>query len=177
LAQSDLLPKHFAGKPANCLIALEYANQLSTKDKTLSPISVMQNLFVVSGNVGLSSKFIIALANSSGKFDHSLLFRESGSGDSLEVTCYSSMQGQEVSYSVSMATARSEGWTKNPKYKSLPSLMLRYRAAAFLVRTCCPEVIMGLQSDDDVKDIIQAEILPSAEEKKESEDKSMELMD
>ena len=25
LAQSDLLPKHFSGKPANCLIALEYA--------------------------------------------------------------------------------------------------------------------------------------------------------
>jgi len=178
LAQSDLIPKHFAGKPANVLVALEYAEQLSTQTRNLSPISVMQNLYVLNGNVGLSSKFIIALANSSGKFDHSLLFKEEGSGDSLSVTCFSKIHGQEVSYTVSMQTARAEGWTRNPKYKSLPSLMLRYRAAAFLIRTTAPEVIMGLQTDDDVRDVMTAEIVEvSEEEVKKSEALADELMD
>ncbi len=178
LAQSDLLPKHFAGKPANCLIALEYAKQLSTVSKSLSPISVMQNLYVVKGNVGLSSKFIIALANSSGKFDHPLLFDVDKSNKSnLSVKCFSKICGQDVSYTVDMEMAKAEGWTSNPKYKTMPELMLRYRSASFLVRTCFPEVIMGLNSDDDVRDIIQAEILPSDEEKQASAEKSQGLME
>ncbi len=178
LATSDLLPKHFAGKTGNVLVALEYAKQLSTEKRQLSPISVMQNLYVVHGNVGLSSKFMIALANTSGVFDHPLLFKEEGKGTSnFSVTCYSKISGQDVSYTIDMATAKAEGWTSNPKYKSMPALMLRYRAASFLIRTAAPQVTMGLQSDDDVRDIIQAEIMPTVEEKKESEDKSMELMD
>lgn len=154
LAQSSLLPKDFAGKPANVLIALEYARQLSSETRNLSPISVMQNLYVVHGNCGLSSKFMIALANSSGKLDHQIRYRKTKNeaGKVISVEAYSSIGGEEISYTVDLDMARAEGWDKNPKYKSMPELMLSYRAASFLIRIYIPEVVMGLQTDDDVRD-------------------------
>jgi hypothetical protein len=154
LAQSSLLPKDFAGKPANVLIALEYARQLSSETRNLSPISVMQNLYVVHGNCGLSSKFMIALANSSGKLDHPIRYRKTKNeaGKVISVEAYSSIGGEEINYTVDMDMAKAEGWDKNPKYKSMPELMLSYRAASFLIRIYIPEVVMGLQTDDDVRD-------------------------
>lgn len=150
-AESSLLPKHFHKQPANVLIALEYAKQLSTTSKMLSPISVMQNLYVVHGNCGLSSKFMIALANSSGKIDKPIRYRKTP-GDNYSVTAYTTIDGDEINYTVDMAMAKAEGWDKNPKYKSMPELMLSYRAASFLIRTYLPEVIMGLSTDQDVMD-------------------------
>ena len=154
LAQSSLLPKHFVGQPANVLIALEYAKQLSTANKSLSPISVMQNLYVVHGNCGLSSKFMIALANSSGIFDEPIKYQtERKDGKVFSVRAFTSIGNVEVDFTVDMDMARAEGWDKNPKYKSLTQLMLSYRAAAFLIRLNCPEVVMGLQTEEDVIDI------------------------
>ena len=154
LAQSSLLPKHFINQPANVLIALEYAKQLSTANKSLSPISVMQNLYVVHGNCGLSSKFMIALANSSGIFDQPIKFQtERKDGKVFSVRAFTSIGNVEVDFTADMDMARAEGWDKNPKYKSLTQLMLSYRAAAFLIRLNCPEVVMGLQTEEDVIDI------------------------
>jgi len=153
LAQSSLLPKHFTGQPANVLIALEYAKQLSTANKQLSPISVMQNLYVVHGNCGLSSKFKIALANSSGKFDSQIKYKTAyKDGKVFCVKAYTTIGGEEVSHDIDMDTANAEGWTKNPKYKSLPQLMLSYRAASSLINLYAPEVTMGLTTDDDIMD-------------------------
>jgi len=153
LAQSSLLPKHFTGQPANVLIALEYAKQLSTVNKQLSPISVMQNLYVVHGNCGLSSKFMIALANASGKFDSPIKYKAAyKDGKVNAVKAYTTIGGEEISYDVDMDTAIAEGWAKNPKYKTMPQLMLSYRAASFLIRLNAPEVTMGLATDDDVID-------------------------
>jgi len=52
-----------------------------------------------------------------------------------------------------MKEARAEGWTKNPKYSSLPELMLRYRAAILLIRTHMPEVLNGLHTVEELDDI------------------------
>jgi len=36
----------------------------------------------------------------------------------------------------------------------MPELMLKYRAAAFFGRLCCPEIMMGLYSADGTIDIV-----------------------
>jgi hypothetical protein len=50
--------------------------------------------------------------------------------------------------------ARSEGWiTKNgSKWKTMPEQMLRYRAATFFARAYCPELTMGMMTNDEVRD-------------------------
>jgi hypothetical protein len=51
--------------------------------------------------------------------------------------------------------AKDEGWlTKNgSKWRTMPELMLKYRAAAFFARTECPEALYGFQTSDEVEDV------------------------
>ena len=51
-----------------------------------------------------------------------------------------------------MKMARDEGWvSKNgSKWKTMPEVMIRYRAASFFGRMNCPDMIMGIYSKDEV---------------------------
>ncbi len=62
---------------------------------------------------------------------------------------------------VTIALAKKEGWYNKrgkdgkeliSKWQSMPELMLRYRAAAWFVRTHAPEIAMGLQTVEEVRD-------------------------
>ena len=63
LGQSALVPETYKGHPENCLIALDLANRSG-----MSPLTVMQNLYIVHGNPSFSSKFLIACINASGRY-------------------------------------------------------------------------------------------------------------
>jgi hypothetical protein len=52
-----------------------------------------------------------------------------------------------------MRMARQEGWTKNPKYSSMPELMLRNRAATFFGRQYIPDLLLGVQTSEEVVDV------------------------
>jgi hypothetical protein len=67
--------------------------------------------------------------------------------------------GEEVSFTVSMATAKAEGWTANKKYQTLGPLMLRYRSATLLIRLYCPEVMMGMPGVDEIEDTAAAAVM------------------
>ena len=53
--------------------------------------------------------------------------------------------------------AKDENWydKKGSKWKTLPQLMLTYRAAAFFIRTVAPEISMGLPTIEEVGDTIE----------------------
>jgi hypothetical protein len=53
-----------------------------------------------------------------------------------------------------MDMANAEGWTsKNgSKWKTMPEVMLRYRAASFFARMNCPEISMGIYTSDEIID-------------------------
>ena len=53
-----------------------------------------------------------------------------------------------------MRMARQEGWTKNSKYSSMPELMLRNRAATFFGRQYIPDLLLGVQTSEEVIDIV-----------------------
>ena len=155
LATSNLLPKHFQNQPANVFIAMELAESYSRNNADISFFSVMQNIYVVHGNVGMSAKFLIALANRSGVFDQPIKFEVTGSSSQMKVKAYTLMNGVEVDFTVDMTMASAEGWTKNPKYRTMPQLMLSYRAATSLIRLYAPEVTMGMQTDEEVMGDLQ----------------------
>jgi hypothetical protein len=59
---------------------------------------------------------------------------------------------------------KAEGWdiargeSKMPsKWTTLPDIMGRYRSAMFLGRLYCPEVLLGLPTDDELHDVAGAE--------------------
>lgn len=62
--------------------------------------------------------------------------------------------GSEViGTTVDMAMAKSEGWTTNPKWKSMPEQMLGYRAYAFFARLHCPNALSGFSTEGEIEDI------------------------
>lgn len=152
-ASSQLVPQHFRGKPEECMVALSLAQQLR-----VNPLLAMQNIFVVKGTPGFKTAFVIALANERGPFADPIQFEEVGKGKDLAVRAYAKMRstGTVVDFTASLSMAEKDGWTSNPKYASMPNLMLRYRAAAILVRLYCPEVLMGYQTSEEVEDVAYA---------------------
>lgn len=145
---SGMCPKHLT--PSAVLIGLDIARR-----QGLDPLFVLQNLYQVHGTYGWSAKYLVALAAHSGRFRGPIDYEVSGSGGSLEVTAFVELShnGQRREVTVTMAQAREAGWTKNPMYRSIPEQMLCYRAATFLVRRYCPEVLCGLYTADELHDI------------------------
>ena len=54
-----------------------------------------------------------------------------------------------------MEMAKAEGWIDKAgsKWKTMPELMRRYRAASFFTKQFAPEVSMGLQTIEEIIDI------------------------
>lgn len=170
-----------AGLP-NCVVALNMAQRMGA-----DPLQVMQNLYVIEGRPSWSSQFIIAAINSCGRFSPLRFeISEPGkseevsyqatvwkSGNRIEETrkvkvrhqtCRAWVIEKETGDrldgpTVSIQMAIDECWlTKNgSKWLTMPEVMLRYRAASFFGRLYAPELLMGLQTQEEVEDIIQAE--------------------
>jgi exonuclease I len=152
LASSTIVPQTFQKNEANCLIAIEQAQRLR-----VSPMMVMQNLHVIQGRPSWSSKFLIAAINNSGKFDMELQFEETQDKDGKPFSCtaWTTKNGRKVNgMTVDMDIAKEEGWlSKNgSKWKTMPQLMLRYRAASFFSSLNCPELTMGLYTREEMQD-------------------------
>lgn len=153
---SSLVPQQFQGEQnfGNAIIALEMAQRMNA-----SPLMVMQNLYIVYGNPGWSSKFLIATFNQCGRFE-AIKYKETGTKgtDSQGIVAYTREKGSdEVIYGpeVTISIAKQEGWfdKKGSKWRTMPDQMLRYRAAAWLIRTTAPEISMGLQTSDEIIDV------------------------
>lgn len=148
LSSSDLVPNQYKGNIANTMVALEMAHRMNA-----SPLMVMQNLHIIHGRPSWGSSFIIASLNSCGRFG-TLRFESTPTSCKAVTTDKQSgtiLEGPTVT----MEMARLEGWSEKPgsKWKTMPELMLKYRAAAFFGRLYAPEIMMGLYSADEVVDI------------------------
>lgn len=152
LAASTIVPQMYQKNDANCLIAIEQAQRLNA-----SPLMVMQNLDVIQGRPAWRSKFLIAMINNSGKYDTDLQYEEvkGKDGKPFSCTCWT-MKGDTkvVGMTVDMDMAKAEGWLdKNgSKWKTMPQLMLRYRAASFFSSLNCPELTLGIYTKEEIID-------------------------
>lgn len=159
LCSSAMVPQHFRGPEnmANVLYAIEMA-----KNVGLSVISVMQGLYMVQGKPSWSSQAMIAMVNGCGRFS-ALRFDLKGEGTNLSCRAFATekatgetLDGPEVTW----AMAEAEGWTRKSgsKWRTMPALMIRYRAAAFWARLYVPEMLMGFMTAEEAEDIQVARV-------------------
>ena len=153
LVSSNIVPEQYRGKDniGNAIVALEMAQRIGA-----SPLAVMQNLNIIHGRPSWSSTFIIAALNSCGRFAP-VRFEVTGEGDDRSCIAWTTDKTGErlEGPPASIAMAKAEGWfTKNgSKWKTMPELMLRYRAAAFFGRLYAPDVLNGMHATEEVEDI------------------------
>lgn len=151
LSKSDIIPKEFQKKPANCLIAVQLANRLKA-----DPFMVMQNTDVIYGKPALRSTFIIACINGSGKLLGNLKFELNEKCTKCRAWGIEKETGAKLyGPTITMEMAQAEGWVaKNgSKWKTMPEIMLRYRAASFFGRLQCPEILNGIYSTEEVEEM------------------------
>ncbi len=155
LCSSDLVPATYKGNVQNTLIALEMANRIGA-----SPLMVMQNLYIVQGKPSWSSSFIIAALNGCKRFSP-LRFEKTGEGEqygyhawAYDAKTNDKLEGPKIT----LEMVKAEGWLNKAgsKWKTMPELMFRYRAAAFFGRLYAPDILMGMQSMEEVNDVYAA---------------------
>lgn len=157
LSASPLVPAIYQGADGfpSCVIALNMALRMQA-----DPLMVMQNLDVIHGRPSWRATFLIACFNQCGRFS-ALRYRWQGTEGKDDWGCRAwaieKASGEEVvGPLVTIALAKAEGWfgRSGSKWKTIPELMLTYRAAAWMIRTHAPEIAMGLPSSDESEDIV-----------------------
>ena len=151
LSQTSIIPATYQGKPQNCFVALEMATRMG-----VSPLVVMQNMYVVKGKPAWAGQACTMFINSCGKFTqvkHVYTGEKGTDSRGCYVTATRISDGIQVNgVEVTIAMAKAEGWTANTKWRTMPELMLAYRASAFFARVHCPEALMGVQLVDEIYD-------------------------
>lgn len=151
LSVSDLVPAQYKGNISNCLIAIDVAKRIGA-----SELMVMQNLYIVHGKPSWSSQFLIATLNASRKFSPLRFEEDDKNGGRCRGVAIDLATGDKVEgVWVTMEMASAEKWIDKAgsKWKTMPQLMMRYRAAAFFTRQFAPEVSMGIMTQEEVYDI------------------------
>lgn len=153
-ASSTLVPQAYQNKPMDCTIAVDMANRMG-----VSPMMVMQNLYVVQGKPSWSGQACTSLISGSGKFKN-IKHVYTGEKGTDSWGCYlvaTRIEDGEIvkGAEVTIKMAKDEKWVdKNgSKWKTMPELMLAYRASAFFARVHIPNALMGVAVEGEVEDI------------------------
>jgi hypothetical protein len=175
LAASQMVPERFQGRERipDLMIALDFARR-----RGLSPVMVAQNMYIVKGQPGWSATIVGALAQLAG-WDYDFEVREigepikyrrktkEGTVDSampnLGVRCIltradgAKKRGMEITSAQAIAAR----WADNEQYVHSAELMLSNRALTWAVRKYAPNAVMGLMTDDEIREIqvVQAEVV------------------
>lgn len=170
-SKSTLVPKAYQDNVGNCIIALNVAQRIGA-----DPLMVMQNLYIVHGNPAWSAQFLIATFNSCGKYE-SIRYEWSGEPNTDTWGCTAvaieKATGEVLKgTTVTMRTAKDEGWStkSGSKWKTMPEQMLRYRAAAWMIRSYAPEIAMGLHTVEEMQDVHGYDTTPAKPSKVQASD-------
>lgn len=152
-ASSQLVPEIFREKPADIFVLLQMAMRMKA-----DPMTVIQNTYIVHGKPGIEAKLAIALCNNSGKFKGPIRWKFNSDKTVCTATAIDRETGEACEAECSLAMASAEKWDSKPgsKWKTMPQLMLQYRSAMFLIRLYAPEVLLGMQSTEELTDITAA---------------------
>lgn len=166
-SKTSIVPQAYQGRPEDCMIAVDMANRMK-----VSPMFVMQNLYVVKGKPSWSGQACMSLIKSNQEFKD---VRPVYTGERGTVTwgCYieaTRRKTGEIIYGpeITIGVAKAEGWfskkdkygNETSKWQTMPELMLAYRASAFFARVYIPDALMGCSVEGESEDISAKREIP-----------------
>ena len=152
-SKSGLVPQTFKDNPAACFVGLQLSAQLG-----VSPFMLFQKLYTIGNKIGIEAQMAIGIANNKGVFKGGIKYTFEGEGKTRKCTASAVLasSGEAVEMSLNWDTVEKSGWSKRAgsQWLTMPDLMFRYRTAMWLIRVHAPEVLLGLQSVDEIHDVI-----------------------
>jgi hypothetical protein len=144
LADSELVPKDFRGKPGNVMVAMQWGMEIGLK-----PMQSLQNIAVINGRPCLWGDAVIALVRGSSVCEY-----VSETDDGKAATCVVKRRGEaEQVRTFSMDDAKTAGLLgKQGPWTQYPKRMRQMRARAFALRDVFPDVLKGIQIAEEVMD-------------------------
>ena len=169
MAQSAVtVPKHLAGKPADCMAIVMQAMQWG-----MNPYAVAQKTHLVNGVLGYEAQLVNAVISSSSAIQGRFHYEYGGDWEKIagqkdgrdELGLYirvgAVLRGEaditwgEPIYLADITTRNS------PLWKTAPKQQIAYLAVKYWARLYCPEVILGVYSPDEVEPRAEKEINPA----------------
>jgi hypothetical protein len=146
LADSELVPKDFRGKPGNCLVGMQWGHELGLK-----PLQSLQGIAVINGRPSIWGDTLLAIARSSPLCEY---ITEGMDADGT-AWCKAKRRGEpEQVRTFSDADAKTAGlqgkagpWVTNPKR------MKQMRARAFALRDVFTDVLRGMHMAEESVDL------------------------
>ncbi len=157
MAQSvQTLPKHLAGKPADCMAVAMQAAQWG-----MNPFAVAQKTHLVNGTLGYEAQLVNAVVTSSravqgrfkyeygGDWDAYMLHPDKQHEAGLFIRVGAVIRGEtEITWGEPIYLAPIT--TRNsPLWKTAPKQQIAYLAVKYWARLYCPEVILGVYTPDE----------------------------
>lgn len=161
MAGASLIPEHLWCRKKGGEIVEEFsadqvrANCFLIVNQSLrwgfDPFAVMPETYVVGGKLAYQGKLIAAVINARAPLSSRLNYSFTGKegNDDFTVTISGSFQGEskprEVTLSVGKARTSNEMWKKDPEQKLIYSGVVKW------ARRHCPEIVLGIITDDDAE--------------------------
>ncbi len=144
LADSELVPKDFRGKPGNVMVAMQWGMEIGLK-----PMQSLQNIAVINGRPCLWGDAVIALVRGSSVCEY-----VTETDDGKAAICAVKRRGEaEQVRTFSMDDAKAAGLLgKQGPWTQYPKRMRQMRARAFALRDVFADVLKGIQIAEEVMD-------------------------
>jgi hypothetical protein len=167
MANTDMIPKDYRGKPANIMVAVQMGAEIGLK-----PLQSLQNIAVINGRPSVWGDSLIALVLANplceGVTEYFLNKKgEKTVGEDYETAvCVVKRKGQDKeTRTFSFADAAKAGLKgKAGPWSQYTKRMLQMRARGFALRDVFPDILKGLQVAEEAQDMPPRDITPSKSE-------------
>lgn len=170
-AASNLVPKDFRGRPADCLLAIQFGLEVG-----LAPFTAIQSVAVINGRPGIWGDGLMALVMSSPLYvDHEEFYLVNGQRIADEdltaehltldrtaacCTFWRKNKALPVTRKFSVADAlkanllgRGGASGKDGPWRTYPTRMLRMRARGFAARDAFPDLLRGIHAAEELLEL------------------------
>lgn len=156
MANSEMVPKDFRGKPGNVLVAVQMGAEVG-----LAPMQAIQNIAVINGRPSIWGDAVKAIILNSPLCEK---FEENFDEQSMTAWVTVKRKGHaERQVSFSQGDAQAAGlWGKQGPWSQYPKRMLAMRARGFASRDEFADVLKGLSVAEEQMDIAEKDVTPSS---------------
>jgi hypothetical protein len=148
---SVTVPRHFQGKPSDCM-----AMTLQAMRWGMDPYVVAQKTHMVNEKLGYEAQLIIAILQNSGAVRGRPHYEYKGSGPTLECRAGFIPAGENEIVWTEWLASREITVKNSPLWKTNPAQQMGYVQARNWARLYAPGAILGVYTDDEL------EVLPPA---------------
>jgi hypothetical protein len=148
LARSALTPKHLKGasqdeSAANCFRVVNQAIRWN-----MDPFAVADETYVVGGKLGYQGKLVAAVVHTRSGLHGRLKCEYEGAGDNRKITISGRFENEAELRTIDLTVKQAK--TANKLWETDPDQKLWYSGVTKWARRHCPEVLLGVLTEDDL---------------------------